>query len=101
MPGRRYVAHKRNVAAPGKIVGVQRTSDQELFFGRTLRGFEKELLQRGLTIGGVGPEVGKVGVIVSIRSHRFVNLGINATVQRSNATCSQYCRNSSSARPPP
>jgi hypothetical protein len=89
MLGRWYVADKRNVAAPGKIVGVQRTSNQKLFFGRSPRRLEEELLQHGLTIGSISPKVRKVGLIVSIRSHWLVNLGIDAAVQRSHATGSK------------
>jgi len=66
--------------------GIQRSSDQKMFFRRTSRGLEKEFLQSRLTIGGVGPGIGKVGVIVSIRSHGFVNLGIDAAIERRDTT---------------
>src|SRR6266478_2287974 len=89
MFGRRHVAHERNVVAPGKILGIQRSSDQELFLRRTPGGLEEKLLEGRLTIGCISSEVGKIGTVLRIATYWLVNLGINAAVERRYAACAE------------
>src|SRR2546425_7724426 len=86
---RRNMPHKPYILVPGKVIGILRSSNHEFSRRQALRRFQKELLQRGLTIRSVGAQVGQIRLVITGTGDRLVELRIDTAVEWRDAARSQ------------
>src|SRR5215213_929426 len=80
---RRQMSHEKDVAGPRKLLRVASTGEHEAHHWPQPSGFDKQLFQPRLPVGGKRPDVGEVGAERLFRAPRSVSRRIDMAVERS------------------
>src|SRR5438270_10911784 len=85
----RQMADEIDVIGPRKLVRILRTSDEEPLRRPLGCRSNEQSLEGDLTIGGIGAEIGKIGLIVRERDDRTMDVGVDVAIERCDPVSAQ------------
>src|SRR5947209_14601767 len=89
MKRRSYMSAEPDISQPREPLRVKSAAYEKFLRRQPLRHPQEQLVQRFLSILGIGPQVRKVGSIFLHRLDRIVHGGIDAAVERGDSLCPQ------------